>query len=172
MTDSRRALRIAILSSLLALGFAFSLFAMARDSSMGLGNDDGSAGVIYTFDEYWCSGTTTQYQQCAWIGTVTSNGVVEATDVQFRDAVVEGVSPGYQVPALWSYRDPLNAWSIEGSRAWLNNVASTVAAAVFMLAMLVSAIYWWRRFGRDKAEEATAAPKEPTSKKPVKAPAS
>ncbi len=170
MTDSRRALRIAVLSSLLALGFAFSLFAMSRDSSMGIGDDDGSAGVIYTFDSYRCIGTSTQYQQCGWIGTVTSNGVVEATDVQYRDAVVEGVSPGYQVPALWSYRDPLNAWSIEGSRAWLNNVASAAASAVFLLAMLVSAIYWWRRFARDKATEAGAAPKEPASRKPEKEP--
>jgi len=172
MTDSRRSLRIAILSSLLALGFAFSLFAMARDSSMGIGDDDGSAGVVYTFNEYRCIGTSTQYQQCGWIGTVTSDGMVEATGVQYRDAVVEGVSPGYQVPALWSYRDPLNAWSIEGSRAWLNNVASAAASLVFMLALLASAIYWWRRFARDKADEAAVAPKEPAVKKTQKTPVS
>lgn len=166
MTGSRRSLTIASLASLLALAFAFSLFALAKDSSLSIGPDDGSASVVYTFDEYRCVPTQREDQRCGWLGTVTSDGVVEATNVEYRAAVVTEVSPGYQVPALWSYRDPLNAWSLEGSRAWLNNLANAAASLIFFGALAFAAVYWWRRFGRDKAAESEAAASQNGAKVP------
>lgn len=164
MTGSRRSLTIASLASLLALAFAFSLFALARDSSLSVDPDDTSNSVIYTFNEYRCVTTFQEDQRCGWIGTVTSDGVVEAEGVEYRAAVTADVGPGYQVPALWSYRDPLNAWSIEGSRAWLNNLANAAASLAFFAGLSVAAVYWWRRFARDKSAESASDSK--TSSKP------
>ncbi len=166
MTGSRRSLVTAILASLAAIGFVFSIFAMVSDANFGINNHEGT--VVYTFDQYRCVETAPE-QQCEWIGTVTNNGIVEATNVAYREAVGIEVSDGYQVPALWSYRDPLNAWSIEGSRAWLNTLTTTAASLIFLVAMMVASIYWWRRYGREKRAEATSASKKPSSreKEPV-----
>ncbi len=166
MTGSRRSRVTAILTTLLAIGFAFSIFAMVRDANFGANNHEGT--VVYTFDQYRCVGTATE-QSCRWTGTVTSDGIVEATNVTYRAAVAIEVDTGYQVPALWSYRDPLNAWSIDGSREWLNTFASTSASLIFFVAMMVASIYWWRRYGREKRPEATSASKKPSSreKEPV-----
>ncbi len=166
MTGSRRSLVTAILATLAAIGFAFSIFAMVRAANFGADNHEGA--VVYTFDQYRCVGTAPE-QSCGWIGTVTNDGIVEATNVAYREAVATEVVTGYQVSALWSYRDPSNAWSIEGSRAWLNTFANTSASLIFLVAMMVASIYWWRRYGREKRAEATSASKKPPSreKEPV-----
>ncbi len=162
MTGPRRSRVTAILATLAAVGFAFSIFAMARDARAH------EHAVVYTFDQYRCVGTEPE-QSCEWIGTVTIDGILKSTNVAYREAADIEVSTGDQVPALWSYRDPLNAWSIDGSRAWLNTFANISTSVIFLVAMMVASIYWWRRYGREKRAEATAASKKPSprEKEPV-----
>ncbi len=157
MTGSRRSLVTAILATLAAIGFAFSILAMVRDARTH------EHAVVYTFDEYRCVGAEPE-QSCEWIGTVTDDGKINATNVAYREAEVLEVGIGDQVPALWSYRDPLNAWSIDGSRAWLNTLTNMSASVIFLVATMVASIYWWRRFGREKHAEATSASKKPSSR--------
>lgn len=149
MTAKRRALVTAILTTIAACGFAFSLAALGMGAETAINDGGTTEGVTYTFETYRCVGTSSQYQHCGWLGTVTSNGVVEAKNVEFRSNTSPTVSAGEQVQALWSYRDPLNAWNIEGSRAWLNTIASAIVSFVLLAIMLLLAIYWWRRFARD-----------------------
>lgn len=155
MTGSRRSLVTAILATLAALGFAFSVFAITSTANFSSNSEDDA--VTYTFVSYHCVGSAPEQQLCGWSGTVTSNGIVEQTGVTYRDTIPVEVSRGYQVPALWSYRDPLNAWSIEGSQAWLNTLANTGASFTFFVIMAIVAIYWWRRFVRDRRDESQAA---------------
>lgn len=153
MEPKRRALRIAICATVAAIGFAISLFAMANSIGQAIGNGPTDEGVTYTFKHYRCFGDGSQFERCGWLGTVSNNGIVEQDGVEYRDAVPPKVSPGYEIQALWSYRDPLNAWNIEGSRAWLNTVASAATSFAFMALMLLIAIYWWRRYAREKSDE-------------------
>lgn len=146
----RRALTIAICATIATVGFALSLCAMANTIGQSIGNGPTNEGVTYTFDTYRCVGNGNQYQRCGWLGTVSDDGVVEQDGVEFRDAVPPEVTPGYQVRALWSYRDPLNAWSIEGSRAWLNTLASAATSFVLMALTLIASIYWWRRYAHER----------------------
>ncbi len=149
MTAKRRALVTAILTTLAACGFAFSLAALGMGAESAINDGGTTEGVTYTFETYRCVGTSSQFQHCGWLGTVTSNGVVEAKNVEFRSNTSPTVTAGEQVQALWSYRDPLNAWNIEGSRAWLNTIASAAVSFVLMVIMAVLAVVWWRRFARD-----------------------
>ncbi len=154
MDRKKRALITAICTTLGAMAFAFSLAAMATTLSGTLGSGNSAHGVVYTFQTYRCVGDGSQYERCGWTGTVTANGVVESEDVEYRDAVPPDVRSGETVEALWSYRDPLNAWSLEGSRAWLNSLASTAVSLLGVILLGIGAIYWWRQYSRESKAEA------------------
>ena len=154
MDRKKRALITALGTTLAALAFAFSLCAMATNVSAEIGSGSSTQGVVYTFQTYRCVGNGSQYERCGWTGTVTANGVVESEDVEYRDAVPPEVHAGDTVEALWSYRDPLNAWSLEGSRAWLNTLASAGVSFLGVVLLGLGAIYWWRQYRRESKAEA------------------
>lgn len=154
MERKKRALVTAVCTTLAALAFAFSLAAMSAEVSSSIRNGDSTEGVVFTFQTYRCVGNNSQYERCGWTGTVTANGVLEAENVEYRDAVSPEVRAGDTVEALWSYRDPLNAWSLEGSRAWLNSAASAAVSLLGVILLGLGAIYWWRQYSRESKLEA------------------
>lgn len=154
MDRKKRALITAICTTLGALAFAFSFAAMTPDVISTISSGNSTQGVVYTFESYRCVGNGSQYERCGWIGTVTADGVVESQNVEFRDAVSPEVQAGETIEALWSYRDPLNAWSLEGSRAWLNSMASAAVSLLGVVLLGIGSIYWWRQYSRESKVEA------------------
>ncbi len=149
----RRTITIAIASTLGAIAFAFSLTALLLDLRPSFAEVDGRGiGVIYTFERERCVGSTDQFRQCRWTGTISNEGQTLATDVRYADTLPADVAPGVRVNALWSPLDPQTAWSVETTRAWLNQLSSILVSGAMTIGLSIAAIYWWRRFARESSQ--------------------
>jgi hypothetical protein len=148
MPDIRRTVTVAILATLGAIAFAFSVVALTWDLSDSIGADNARAiGVTYTFDNQRCVGETAEFRECRWTGTIRDGDEVLATNVKYADTLPPDLTVGTQINALWSSLNPTEAWSIETTRAWLNSIAALLISGVMFVALTATAFVSWRRLG-------------------------
>jgi|GEM_PF-2014938 len=156
MTDTRRTVTVAILSTVGAIAFAFSIVALALDLVDSIGaNNARSIGVTYTFDEQRCVGETPDFRECRWTGTIRDGDEVLATKVNYADTLPADLTVGKQINALWSSLDPTEAWSVETTRAWLNSIGALLVSGVMFVVLAATAFVWWRRFGSERHDSDT-----------------
>ena len=165
MTPARRNLTIALGSTLAALAFCFSLFALTPSFTKSLGATQGRGlGVTYTFTQNQCIGGNIQYRSCRWVGTVTdADGAVVAEQVVFRDNPPSDVQVGSTVEALWTSRDPHNAYDLDSSRAWLSTLGAGLVSAIGVVVFLITALIWWRRVAHGGLPAQASPPRKPRS---------
>lgn len=167
MKGKARALRLAILSTIALILFAATFAVTVRDLSASWNAPDGGdLGVTFTFDTYTCRALApgSSATSCAWYGTVSVDGKVQARDVWYHDIPPEDAQPGTTIYALWTTSDPGVAWNLENTRAWLSTVGSTILAGLGALAFLFLTILWWRRTAQEAAKEKSSAKAKPAAK--------
>lgn len=179
MEATRRALRIAVACTVAMLMFGMTLLLLAPGLTDSFGAHRGhGVGVSYTFDSYRCVGGNSQFRSCEWLGTVNipedsfTAGVVQK-NVVYRDNPPADVREGLVVEALWTSKDAESAYALSASNAWLNTLASTVAAGLLFLLFLFLTIIWWRKYSASRAEQPQVGTNNrPTSHQQKREPAS
>ncbi|MGV1036477.1 MAG: hypothetical protein ACOYD0_05555 [Candidatus Nanopelagicales bacterium] len=179
MEATRRALRVATACTVAMLMFGMTLLLLTPGLKDSFGAHRGhGVGVSYTFDSYRCVGGNSQFRNCEWLGTVNipensfTVGVVQK-NVVYRDNAPANVREGLIVEALWTAKDPESAYALSASNAWLNTLASAIAAGLLFLLFLFLTIMWWRKYSVSRAEQPKpGASERPTSHQPEREPAS
>ena len=149
MHEKKRAVTTAVLATIAALLFLYSVVALVpKAAAIVQGDPAASEGITYTFDAYSCESTERGFVGCRWQGTVTDNGELRAQYVTYRDDPPPNVTAGTKVAALWTIREPDSAWAIESVRSWLGTFGSLGVSLVMLILLLYATIYWWRKVAR------------------------